>query len=356
MPPEDAGLDGLGFNDADLVQTLTENLGVGIDYKLAPADRFALNVARLLRTRLFEAADSETRPCVFFFVGANEVPESADRYEPLLHNGVVVVESCLRFVGETATNARGVTVSDWQDGPAFRMAIEDLAVGGWPAMVFDPRPEATRTRYYPDGVAASDTSREVPLQVSAIDLQDVFEEIDRAHVKQLGSPMTRPKLWEDASKHWPRQDAENRIQEALEMWLQGRYLTCDVRAEQPGASGRLDLEIYVPIGAPNGPKTPGALLELKVLRSYGEKGGRYTEEYTREWIKSGVVQAASYRDDRSFPEAALCCFDMRVELEGVACFAHVADEAEQREVALRLWPIFTTATAYRKWCDAEKYS
>ena len=209
------------------------------------------------------------------------------------------------------------------------MAIEDLAVGGWPAMVFDPRPEATRTRYYPDGVAASDTSREVPLQVSAIDLQDVFEEIDRAHVKQLGSPMTRRKLWEDASKHWPRQDAENRIQEALEMWLQGRYLTCDVRAEQPGASGRLDLEIYVPIGAPNGPKTPGALLELKVLRSYGEKGGRYTEEYTREWIKSGVVQAASYRDDRSFPEAALCCFDMRVELEGVACFAHVADEAER---------------------------
>jgi len=229
-------------------------------------------------------------------------------------------------------------------------------VGGWPAVVFDPRPDELEVLYFPDGISSTDSAQPVVLDVDSIELNDLFDRIDFLNERYLASPGKDPQLWETQTKWWPIEHAEKRIQETLDVGLQMAYPTCDVRAEQPGALGRVDIEVYVPISGAGGKKTPGAVLELKVLRSCGSTGAPWSAQHTKSWIYDGVVQAASYRDERSFPETALCCFEMRKAHDGEACFAHVVTVAADRSVVLRVWPVFNTTSSFRKYYDSTQYA
>jgi len=47
--------------------------------------------------------------------------------------------------------------------------------------------------------------------------------------------------------------------------------------------------------------------------------------------------------------AALCCFDMRLEVTDETCFELFRELAEDLGVSLRLWFLFSSSEAYRKF-------
>ena len=97
----------------------------------------------------------------------------------------------------------------------------------------------------------------------------------------------------------------------------------------PKYPGRTDLEIEQGNPVDHSLVTRYAILELKVLRSFGSTGHVVTQGFTDDWIESGVEQAAAYRAEKEARWSALCCFDMRVEDLGHAkCFESVQDMAE----------------------------
>jgi hypothetical protein len=170
------------------------------------------------------------------------------------------------------------------------------------------------------------------------------------HGKCLITPeaqMRVGKLWTDSSKWWASDKAEHMVQLHLRVGLTTAFPTCDVRYEQTAVSGRLDLKIEERDALDHSVVTRYAILELKVLRSFGSTGKEYAAESILEGVKSGVQQAATYRQDWGAKEAALCCFDMRKEYTREQCFNHVRDLAKELVVVLRVWFIFASSAQYR---------
>lgn len=91
-----------------------------------------------------------------------------------------------------------------------------------------------------------------------------------------------------------------------------------------------------------------AILELKVLRSFGSTGTSVSETEIRKIVKEGVEQAAAYRVEREAHASALCCFDMRTKSARKKCFHGVQATAQKRDVKLCVWPIFANAKEYRE--------
>jgi hypothetical protein len=354
VSPKREQLEQRGFADAELLVTVVENLGAGIDDKLPPVGRFLLNVTRAVRRRLHSAPGTDTSPAFFFFLAGSLAPPEATRFEPLLHTGARPMASQLWFVGEVATNARGVAIDPWDDADAHNFATQTLGVGDWPAVVFDPRPASAAVWFYPLGLANGDAT-EIPLDVSSLRLADIVAKVTEVHRRFLATPGAHPsgsKLWAKASAYWPVENAEKRVQSTLLVGLQMAFPTCDVREEREGVTGRIDLEIHAPLHGADGHKAPAALLELKVLRSFRSTGSTVSAQDTSQAIREGVIQAASYRDERGFPEAALCCFDMRSPPDEKGCFSHVRHLASRRKILLKSWPIFNRAKLYRDYLNA----
>jgi hypothetical protein len=112
-------------------------------------------------------------------------------------------------------------------------------------------------------------------------------------------------------------------------------------------SGRLDLEIEEPL-MQAGEFVRHAILELKVLRSFGSTGSSVSKTEIRKIVKEGVEQAASYREERDAHASALCCFDMRTKSTRKKCFHGIQASAKKRDVKLRVWPIFASAKEFRE--------
>ncbi len=92
-----------------------------------------------------------------------------------------------------------------------------------------------------------------------------------------------------------------------------------------------------------------ALLELKVLRSYGSGGAKVSERDIRAAVREGLEQAASYGDELSVEARGLFCFDMRTVFGGRNCFKPVTKKAKELKVALYAWHLFASAKSYREW-------
>ena len=113
------------------------------------------------------------------------------------------------------------------------------------------------------------------------------------------------------------------------------------------AEGRLDLEIEQADPIDRSKVTRHAILELKVLRSFGETGTIIGDEYTRGWVDSGVKQAHAYRESKAAKWSALFCFDMRKDNSGEKCFDHVRDLAQSLNVFLKCWFLYAKSKYYR---------
>lgn len=350
MPPEGSPGELSGWEDDDLLATARGNLGVGADADLPDDLRFRIGVTRLIRRRLVRAESGLTAaPAIFLLSPSPPTVNASLRSVPMLDNGLTPVDGQLWFVSPVVVHGHALEVEDWRDEAVFQFVTHELGVGCVPAVVFESRTDPPEARFYPAGLASPDVLETLRLSIAAVTLAEIFDVIERVHRTCLVTPEAQSmggKLWEKPRRHWVSAKAEELVQLYLRTGLQGAFPSCVVRPEQTQATGRLDLELEEVDANQN--LVRHALLELKVLRDYTSTGTRVSANATKTWVREGVKQAAAYRDERRVRESALCCFDMRKDVTGMACFAGVVALARRNKVALRVWHVFASSKAYRE--------
>jgi len=339
--------------DADLKHTAQMGVGVGADDGLSLELRFVRNVAELLRRRNSQAApNSDPKSLAVFLLKPDpsdlNLPGQARRV-PMLNNGLTRLTGRLWFVGGGPASGQFCEGLPPDDNELFSFVVDELKGGDCAAIIHDPRPQQPETRYYPVGLQDPNQYRTLSLTTEEVDVDKVLAVIDAVYRTNLITPesQSQNKLWENAAKWWPCEDAESKIQSCLKAGLAGHFLACTIRDEQSMPEGRLDIEIEESDPSNRSQVTRHAILELKVLRSFGKSGSIYSAVTTQEWVKSGVEQAATYRQGKGAKWSALFCFDMRKDVSGQACFDHIKDLASSLNVLVRCWHIYASAKLYR---------
>jgi hypothetical protein len=341
-------------DSVNLRSTAIAKAGIGADAGLPDEVRFLSGVTRLIRRRRAENSSKSDPllPAVFLLIPAanfHEGVSSAGRV-PMLDNGLTQVVGRVWFVGPVPVSGRYVDLTAKTDDEIFRHVEVVLKFGTSPAVIFDPRTTIPQVRYYPKGISTLDDYISINIYQSAISIDRILSVVDDIYSKCLVTPeaqLKAGKLWQDNSKHWPVQQAEDVVQLYLKIGLSGAFPMCTIRHEQTAVPGRTDLEIEEQDPLDQSKFTRHAILELKVLRSYGSTGKSVSDEETLAWVKSGVKQAAAYRSDKGALASALCCFDMRVVFTAEKCFEHVAGLAKELGVVMRLWYIYASSKQYR---------
>ena len=274
----------------------------------------------------------------------------------MLSNGLTPLGSHIWFVGPAVNLGHGLAIPKWEDDEVFAAASR-MSVGTSPTILFEPRTDSPEARFYPNGLDAPDDFHYLRLGGTIITMDDVLAVVDRVHITQLITPGAQSKagkLWKSASKFWAAEDAEDTVQLYLRAGLAAAFPSCIIRGEQSQVSGRLDLEVEEPSDTDRSVVVRHAILELKVLRSFGSGGAPVSDKSVKTWISEGVDQAEEYRLERGSRASALCCFDMRSTVTGERCFAHVLQAAINANVTLRVWHLFSSAKAYRAFQTATR--
>lgn len=348
------GLDQLGtWATDDLAATARANVGVGADADLPQEVRFVAGVAKLLRRRLAkEGANADpARPAIFLLEPTPRTNnlDAKPKRVPMLDNGLTPIAGRLWFVSPVVVAGNYIDLDKDDDDELFGIVTDILQLGDVPAIVFDPRTKPATVRFYPAGLSNVENYNPVGLSVE-VTLQRIYEAIDHVYKNCLITPEAQAragKLWVNGEKCWPSPTAEDCIQLYLRAGLTTAFPNCTIRHEQTVAAGRYDLEVEESDPLDRGNVRHHAVLELKVLRSFRSTGTPVPPQETLDWIRLGVQQAASYRDDIGAAAAALCCFDMRRQHTGDQCFEHVKDFAAKIRVELRLWFLFGSSEQYR---------
>jgi hypothetical protein len=350
--------------DDDLVRTARLMTSLGADADLPDDVRFIKGVARIVRRRLVEdeAKSDPARPAVFL-LNPNVSGQRSDikpKRVPMLSNGRTSVNGRLWFVSPAPVMGHYIDLDKCDDDDElFRIVTDDLKLGGIPTVVFDPRTKIPEIRFYAKGLIDPDICQTAQLNQSDVSVERIFEVIHRVYQASFVTPDAQPKagkLWQESAKYWPVENAEDRVQLYLQIGLASAFLTCTVRHEQPSIPGRTDLEIEESAPLDSTQIIRHAVLELKVLRSFGSTGIPVSEQETRDWIEKGIRQAATYRIDKNAKASALCCFDMRCVNTDEKCFDHVADLSGQLVVALRRWFIYASSEQYREAVTTPTYN
>lgn len=342
------------WTPSELIETAKANKGIGADSDLPDDARFVAGVAKLIRRCILDSkVDKDANQIAVFLltIGVPELPDSIHRElkrSPMLSNGQTKLNGRLWFVVPPVNSGQFIEMDADEDDEIIAR-IEELGLADHPAIIFEPRTSSPQIRFYVDGVNDLEACSTANI-LEDISLDSICEAIDHIYHRLLKTPEAQNsegKLWEKSDKNWPVEKAELQIQNYLRTGLTMAFPTCIVREEQTDIPGRLDLEIEQQDFGVQGKFIRHAILELKVLRSFGSTGKSESNNKTLEWIKSGVEQAASYRRKRCALSCALCCFDMRVDDTGNDCFKHVQDQANQLEVRLERWYLYSTSKKYR---------
>lgn len=338
-----------------LQDTLQQFLGVGQNEDLDDEVRFLGGIAALIRKRLArgELNEAPRRPAVFFLHPEPlQEAESNAQFHPMLDNGLEPVSGRLWFVNKVANYGRAIDVSTASDAALFAIAVDELRVGGVPAVILDTRTPEPEARYYPKGLASPEECRLVRIDITHVSIDEVFDVIDRVYEQQLCTPDVQGKagkLWKDSDKGWAVSSAEDEVSLVVRSGLSGHFIGCFISAEQVQPEGRLDILIEEPALNDRAQVTLHAVLELKVLRGRNQTGTSVSDAFNREWVRKGVLQASQYRSGRGARLAALCCFDMRSVASAQACFDHVRNLALKLDVHLKCWHLFSSSEGYREY-------
>ncbi|WP_409141902.1 hypothetical protein [Cellulosimicrobium sp. RS] len=200
-------------------------------------------------------------------------------------------------------------------------------------------------------MANEDDFEVLSVEARPVSLEEVFATLDRLHQNQLVTPIAQSagnKLWKNAERFYPVTNAELVAQSYVETALWARFSHCRVRAEGSQVSGRFDVALLeYDVSGDSAFTRCYAVLELKVLRSFGENGSSVTSGYNRDWVRKGMEQAFAYAEELQAEVKALCCFDMRSTDTGVECFEHVLSDAAKLDVNLRRWHLYGRLSDYR---------
>ena len=275
--------------------------------------------------------------------------------EPMIDNGLTMVVGRLWFTAAAVASAHYVDLpQDASDDGLFSFVTDELGHGSQPALFFDGRTVSPELRWYPDGLGEPDNVEVKPL-MGDVNADDVAAAIDKLYLDCLVTPVSLPlggTLWSNAASFWPREHVESVVQSHVKISLVSRFPFCTIRHEQTQQTGRSDLEIEETDPFNHNSVVRHAIIELKVLRSFGSTGSPVSNSDAKEWIEEGVRQAAAYRAVKSAGWSALCCFDMRRTDAGYdACFAHVRDSAATKEVTLWRWFLYESSYSYRRAMD-----
>lgn len=345
MPESTTG----AFSDALLRATLDNHLGVGADKDQPDEVRFLRGVRRVVQKRLL-TDDSDEVPCVFTLHTAGELPPGAERVG-MIDYGDKPLGGRVWCVGPNLGFARAVTHPCGMDDGALFEFLEEIGRADVPAVVYLPASSKDTVRFYPSGVVEEDTFEILSVVERPVSLEDVLEALDRLYENQLVTPIaqsTGVRLWSDPDRFRPVSNAELIAQSYVATALWARFFHCRVAVEGNQTSGRFDVAILGrDLSATDFAQKCYVVLELKVLRSYGVRGGVKTDKNNRDWISSGVDQAHSYAQDMHADAKALCCFDMRESDTGEVCFAHVAARAAGLGVSLKRWYLYGRLADYR---------
>ena len=345
------------WSDQQLLATFASYAGTGDDADQPEPVRFLRGVARLVKKRISIDTGQALLPAVFLLSPSPPVNTDTAPWQshPMLDNGLTSVVGQLWFVSPVVASGFSMPLEFNDDAQMFNFVVDQIDHGEVPAVIYDPRTKPAQIRFYPDGLSKADNCQTVNVPAEFIALTEVFEAIDEVHKVDFITPdaqMSPGKLWENADRYWPMANAELRIQMQLKTGLCLRFPTCTIRYEQPDVTGRLDIEIEG-----RDPERPGwfiryAVLELKVLRSYGSTGSAYSDAENSEWVKKGVEQAYAYRQARGALASALCCFDMRKSHEDIQDYPQIAEEALKLGVTIKFWCLYSSSQAYRAYLAA----
>ena len=355
MVPDEHVTSPLGrWSDGDFQQTVARNRGVGADAGLPDENRFLAGVVQLLRRRdaeLESLEEADHCDLAIFVLKPNPLALGDNvMREPMFDNGCAQISGRLWLVSAPVVNGYYIDLPDGNDDGRFRFVTDTHNLGVQPAIIYDPRTVQPSLRWYPNGLGQPDDMELKPLD-GVVEPSDVFGAIDAAYRQCLITPGGLPSgvsIWHDAPKQLPARNAEALLQSHLKAGLVMRFPFCTIRHEQAQPAGRTDLEVEQADPIDRTRVQRHAILELKVLRSYRKSGATVSPAVTANHVAEGVKQAASYRDEKGARWSAVCCFDMRSDDVGeVACFAHVRQSAVDRNVLLRRWFLYASATALR---------
>jgi hypothetical protein len=339
------------WSSDDFAKTIADNTASGADAGLPAQVRFVAAVAKLIKLRRSGKSSSEDlqAPAVFLLRSSTQIVMPTAKREPMLNNGLTPLTGRLWFVNAPVVMGHYIEIGQVLDDELFSR-VQELGFDNVPAIIFDPRPSTPEIRFYVQGLVAPDVCEKIDISGSNLTMDRIREVISHIHAQRMATPEVQPKpgkLWAVPDKWWVIADAEDRIQMYLVTGLTTAFPTTTVRMEQTQVTGRLDLEIEEPDPSDHSKVTRHAILELKVLRSFGSTGKAVSDAETQEWIRSGIEQAAAYRMERKALASALCCFDMRREDTGNSCFKEVMEFAEKTSVFLWRWFIYSKSKILR---------
>jgi hypothetical protein len=313
--------------------------------------RFQVHVSRMIRRRERHANAETSGAAGFIMVNAEEQRAlSLERtFDRLIHTGSRRLSNRLHFVTALA-HSSALEEHDGDDNDLFGR-IAALGFDDRPAFIYVPSEDGSSLSYYPKGTR-TDEVRYVELNFGQIAEEEVLATLEAIYRSELCTPdnMGPIKLWDKPEKWHPVEQAERTVQQMIRHALVGRFMWCTIRQEQAGKVGRTDLEIVDDRTGPAGTIYHHALLELKVLRSFGSTGIPYSQDAVNDAIIEGVNQANAYGVANNSLIRMLCCFDMRKDDPGDdATFVHVKDRAVTFSIRLKRWYLYRSS---QDWRDA----
>jgi hypothetical protein len=350
MPADNFQQPPLGaWSSEELQETAHTISPPGADTDIPDEDRFRAGVTKLVQLRNLQGS-SETSLAIFLLARSPENNSMGWQRAPMLDNGLTAVGGKVWLVNAPVVTGLFQGCDDFTDEDTFQFVTANLNLGMLPAIVYDPRVSTPQLRFYAHGLSSPDDYEAIMLTSGPIPLENILAEVEKIYQQHLVTPEAQSeagKLWAKNTHWWAAKNAEKVAQLYLKVGLSRAFPNCTIREEQTQISGRIDLEVEERISAYPSLFRRHAVLELKVLRSFGSGGKLSTDEFNLNWVKKGVEQASAYRQEREALASALCCFDLRSSVTDNACFIHVHALASSLQVTLRRWYVYASSELFR---------
>lgn len=195
--------------------------------------------------------------------------------------------------------------------PDTIQAILAKSHGEHPAAVFYP--EKRIISCAANGLAADSPSVRLSLPKNAREL--TMDELKRVMelVRQEGlitPSVCPPNVWSVPANYIPATETETQLQWCLAAEMRGYFRPLLVEREQVVSVGRIDI-CFTDLNAYGPEERHPAVVEVKVLRSYGSGKSPISEQTNIFALIRGMGQAKSYRVKKQAKLGALACFDLR---------------------------------------------
>lgn len=340
------------WSDSALAATVAESLGAGQDSELPPDVRFLASSVKVVGRRLRrpESGDDPPHFAVFVLKPMGRKDPAIKEFELVwrLDEAATALSGRLWLTNE-ALNFGHALAQMPAESELISWLIDDLELGEYPTVIYDPTVDGGRIRFYPSGLMdLGDVQTYGVGDLHAVSADEVKGIVDFVVSNSLLTPqmqISKGSTWANPAKYWVSSNAEALIQAQLRVALKKEWPVCDIQHEIPVRSGRFDLSVSF-FDPASGAWTHYGVLELKVLK-YHSATGKTTYGLTdnQTAVADGVAQAASYRDNIGASWGMLCCFDHRQDADS-ECLATLPAN-DSRNVEVHRWQIWNSSEPLR---------